>query len=190
MRKLLVVLTVVLSAHFVQAQAQTEVKYSKIDASPADLLYYPLRAPNVKTGDNSVPVIKIIYSRPQKKEREIFGVLEKFDAVWRLGANESTEIKFWQAVEIGGKTVEPGTYSMFAIPTPTKWTIILNKRTDRWGAFSYDESLDYLRTEIPVSKLSEPVEAFSMTFTDAVDGANLFIAWDTTQVMLPIKFKK
>ncbi|RYY09235.1 MAG: DUF2911 domain-containing protein, partial [Chitinophagaceae bacterium] len=78
---------IILACAMVQAaSAQTaQPKYSNLDASPADILYYPLRAANVKKGDNTNPVIKIIYSRPSKKGRTIFGVLEKYDTVWRLG---------------------------------------------------------------------------------------------------------
>ncbi|MEE1884491.1 DUF2911 domain-containing protein [Pedobacter flavus] len=190
MKKLLIGLLAMLCMHSTFAQAPLEIKYSKLDASPADILYFPLRAPNVNIDDNSTPKIKIVYSRPQKKEREVFGVMQKFDVVWRLGANENTEIKFYQPVEINGKTVEAGTYSFFAIPNPTKWTLILNKRIDRWGAFTYDSKLDYLRTDVPVQNLDNPVEALSMTFTESPEGANLYIAWDKTQVMLPIKVKK
>ena len=97
---------------------------------------------------------------------------------------------FDKAVTIGDKKIAPGKYSLFAIPTKDKWTIIVNKQTDRWGAFTYDETKDVVRTVVPLTKLDKVVEAFSMTFTDVPDGANLIMEWDTSQVSLPIKFSK
>lgn len=191
MKKLGFCFIVTLFAFSVNAQTSaTAVKYPSIDSSPLDVLYYPLNAVKVKVGDNSMPIIKVTYSRPAKKGREVFGVLEPFDKVYRLGANENTEITFSKSVTIGNKKLKPGTYSLFAIPTATKWTIIVNKQTDRWGAFNYDATKDVARVEVAVNKLDKVIENFSMTFTDLPDGANLVIGWDTTQVTLPILFKK
>jgi hypothetical protein len=190
-KKLSFSLLVVLIGLSVQAQnPATPVKYPNLDASSLDALYYPLNAVKVKKGDNSSPIIKVLYSRPQKKGREVFGVLEQFDKIWRLGANENTEIYFAKSVTIGEKKIKAGTYSLFAIPQKDKWTIIVNKQTNRWGAFTYDETKDVVRVSVPVTKLEKVVEAFSMTFTELADGANLMMAWDTTQVALPIYFKK
>lgn len=177
----------------IAAQAQntaTAVKYPSVDTSPMDALYYPINAAKVKKDDTSLPIIKVVYSRPQRKGREIFGVLEQFDKVWRLGANENTEIYFAKAVTIGDKKIKAGTYSLFAIPNKDKWTIIVNKQTDRWGAFTYDMSKDIVRIDVPVAKTEKVIEAFSMTFVDTTDGVNLMMAWDSTQVALPINFKK
>lgn len=188
-----IVLALFLAAIGFVANAQTTatpVKYPIIDPSPLDVVYYPLNAAKVKKGDQAMPIIKVVYSRPAKKGREIFGVLEQFDKVWRLGANENTEISFARTVTIGDKKIKAGTYSLFAIPTKNNWTIILNKQTDRWGAFSYDQANDVTRIVVPLTKTDKVVENFSITFAESTEGANLFMAWDTTQVMLPILFKK
>lgn len=168
------------------AKAQ-ELKFAPVDASPADIVYFPLNAAKAK--DGTAPLIKVVYSRPAKKARDIFGVLEQYDKIWRLGANECTEIKFFRRAKIGGKTIKPGTYSLFAIPNQDKWTLIINKQTDRWGAFTYDESKDLLRTEVPVKILNKGIESFSITFTPQSDGTNMVMAWDKTLVELPIVIK-
>ncbi|WP_316802390.1 DUF2911 domain-containing protein [Pedobacter nototheniae] len=171
-----------------QEATKDEVKFAAADPSPADILYFPLNAPKAKSEDLSKPVIKVIYSRPQKKGREIFGVLEQYGKVWRFGANENTEIKFFEKVSIGGKKIKAGTYSLFAIPDKDKWFIIINKQTDKWGAFSYDQSKDVVRVELPVKTLTKPIEFFSLTFVKTDKGANLIAGWDKTQVELPILF--
>ncbi|WP_432712637.1 DUF2911 domain-containing protein, partial [Pedobacter sp.] len=119
-----------------------EVKFSGLDKSPMDVVYYPLRATQVKAGEAFPGVVKVTYSRPSKNGREIFGALIPFGKVDRLGANESTEIKFFKPVTIGKKAIKAGTYSLFAIPNKDSWTIILNSQTDRWGAYTYNESMD------------------------------------------------
>ena len=132
---------------------------------------------------------RVIYSRPQKNGRLIFGDLVEYGKVWRLGANEATEIEFFRSVKIGDKKVEKGRYTLYAIPTEDNWTIILNKDNDTWGAFKYDEQKDVLRTVVPVQKLNEGVEAMAMTFEKSDSGCNLIIAWDNIKASLPISLK-
>jgi hypothetical protein len=134
-------------------------------------------------------VARVIYSRPQKNGRLIFGDLVEYGKVWRLGANEATEIEFFRSVKIGDKKVEKGRYTLYAIPAEDTWTIILNKDNDTWGAFKYDEQKDVLRTSVPVQKLNEGVEALAMTFEKSDSGCNLIIAWDNIKASLPISLK-
>ncbi|QPH38048.1 DUF2911 domain-containing protein [Pedobacter endophyticus] len=169
-----------------QSVSTSTIKFAAADPSPADIVYFPLNAAKAKAGDETKPIIKVIYSRPQKKGREIFGVLEQFGNVWRFGANENTEIRFFEKVNVGGKKIKAGTYSLFAIPNKDTWTIILNKQTDKWGAFTYDSSKDVVRVNVPVKSLAKPIEYFSITFSPSPNGATLIAAWDKTQVELPI----
>jgi hypothetical protein len=171
-----------------QQASPAEVKFPAADPSPADIVYFPLNAPKAKAGDPIKPIIKIVYSRPQKKGRDIFGVLEQYGNVWRFGANESTEVHFFKKVSIGGKKIKAGTYSLFAIPNKDTWTIIVNSETDKWGAFTYNQAKDIVRVNVPVKTLAKPIEYFSITFTPLASGATLIAAWDKTQVELPIAF--
>ncbi|MEJ2903978.1 DUF2911 domain-containing protein [Pedobacter panaciterrae] len=164
-----------------------DVKFPAIDSSPADIAYFPLSVAKAK--DDSKPLIKVVYSRPSKKGREIFGVLEQFGKVWRVGANESTEIKFYKTVVIAGKKIKAGSYSLFAIPNKDNWTLIINKQTDKWGAFTYNQEKDLVRVDVPVKTLTSTVESLCITFKSQEKGANLIIAWDKTFVELPIEIK-
>jgi len=189
MRHLFIVVFVLLCFN-VSAQLATnsEVKFPAADSSPADIVYFPLNSAKAKSTDLVKPMIKIIYSRPQKKGRDIFGVLEQYGSVWRFGANENTEVRFFRKVNIGGKKIKAGSYSLFAIPNKDSWTIILNSQTDRWGAFTYDSGKDVVRVNVPVKSLPKPMEYFSITFTTIEKGATLIAAWDKTLVELPILF--
>jgi hypothetical protein len=162
-----------------------------VDKSPMDMCYYPNNYPVLKIQDKATEpaVARVIYSRPQKNGRLIFVDLVEYGKVWRLGANEATEIELFRSVKIGDKKVEKGRYTLYAIPTEDNWTIILNKDNDTWGAFKYDEQKDVLRTSVPVQKLNEGVEALAMTFEKSDSGCNLIIAWDNIKASLPISLK-
>jgi len=190
MKKITLVTAFAFIAGSAFAQNPDALKFPPLDASPMDAAYYPVNATKVKKEDRSTPAIRVLYSRPSKKGREVFGVLEQFDKVWRLGANENTEIAFNQNVTMGEKKIKAGRYGLFAIPSKDHWTIIINKQTDRWGAFNYDAADDVARMEVPVSKLDKAIESLSIVFSDRPEGANMVIAWDTTQVVVPFTFKK
>src|SRR6188474_1586601 len=135
-----------------------------VDKSPMDMCYYPNNYPVLKIQDKITEpaVARVIYSRPQKNGRLIFGELVEYGKVWRLGANEATEIEFYKDVKIGGKKVPKGRYTLYAIVSENVWTMILNKDTDTWGAFKYDSKKDVLRTDVAVQKTDEVVESMSM----------------------------
>ena len=156
-----------------EANAQ---KFSDIDKSVHDIAYY-------RTQRNAPPIVKVVYGRPLKKGREIFGSLVPFGKVWRTGANEATEIKFFKDVKFGGKDVKAGTYSLFTISGEKEWVIILNSDLDVWGDYSYKEGSDVIRTTVPVSNDGKSLEAFSIAFNDS----NLVLGWDKTRVEIPIE---
>ncbi|MER3498698.1 MAG: hypothetical protein C4308_08740 [Chitinophagaceae bacterium] len=163
--------------------------YAPVDLSPMDMSYFPEDYPKLKM-TNSIttpPVARVIYSRPHKQGRVIFGGLQKYGVPWRLGANEATEIDFFIPVTIAGKKVNPGRYILYCIPFENKWTIVLNQNIDTWG-LKIDSTKDLMRFDIPIETLPEPVEYFTMVFKKAGRGAELIMAWDTIEARLPINF--
>ena len=170
---------------------------SPLDSSPLDMSYYPVDYPVLKIQDKvSEPLIaRVVYSRPMKKGRRLFGDLVAYGQVWRLGANEATEIEFFRDVKIDGKALKKGRYTLYALVNADNWTIIFNKETDTWGAFKYNTSKDILRATVPVEKQSDSTEAFSIAFqkveksvTKTEKGANLVFNWDDILVKLPISW--
>jgi len=153
--------------------------------------YFPNNYPVLKIQDKATePVLaRVIYSRPQKNGRIIFGDLVEYGKVWRMGANEATEIEFYKNVKIDGKKIPKGRYTLYAIPSPDNWTIILNKDVDTWGAFKYDAQKDVIRTTVPIEKINDVVEALSMTFEKTDYGCSLVIVWDNVKARLPISIK-
>ena len=169
---------------------QAQTKFPKVDKSPMDMVYYPDAYPHLKIQNKlTEPLIaRVIFSRPQKNGRTIFGELLEYGKVWRLGANEATEIEFFQNVKIGNTKIKKGRYTLYCIPVQDKWTMILNKETDIWGAFKYDQAKDVVRIDVQVQKQTEILEALAMTFEKNATGADLVISWDNFKVALPIIF--
>jgi hypothetical protein len=167
---------------------KAQLKLPPIDKSVLDMSYYPDNYPLLKIQDKvTEPMLaRVIYSRPQKNERVIFGGLIEYGKVWRMGANEATEIEFYQNVKINNVKIKKGRYTLYAIPNPSKWTIILNKEMDTWGSFRYDAKKDLLRMDLPVQKQTEIVETFSLLFEKANGCINLTALWDDVKVSLPI----
>lgn len=167
-------------------------RFTPIDKSPMDMCYFPINYPVLKIQNKATePLIaRVIFSRPMKNGRTVFGELVEYGKVWRLGANEATEIEFYRDIKIGLNKIKKGRYTMYAIPQIDKWTIILNKELDIWGAFQYDAKKDVLRIDVKVDKLTEPTDAFTMQFEKqgVKTGANLIIAWDDVTAKLPINW--
>lgn len=172
---------------FLSLMAQT---LPPVDKSPMDMSYYPANYPVLKIQDKPTEPMaaRVVYSRPQKAGRTIFGGLVKYGEVWRLGANEATEIEFYKPVKIDGKKVAKGRYTLYAITYEGTWTFILNKDTDTWGAFKYDSKKDILRVSVPVQKTEEPLESLVIGFEKTTTGFKLVVAWDTIKASLPISF--
>ena len=152
----------------------------------------PAASPRQKVEQQfSMSKITVDYGRPGVKGRKIFGDLVPFGKVWRAGANSSTKITFEQSVNFGGKTVSAGTYGLFVIPTEKEWKVILNKDSQQWGAYTFDEKLNVVDVTLPVQKLAEKQEWFEIELNPVDDNAvNLVMKWDFTKVELPLKIGK
>jgi hypothetical protein len=162
------------------------------DQSAMDMSWCPANYPLEQMQGNKQKLIaRVIYSRPHKKRRKIFGntaeSLCMYGKPWRLGANEATEITFFENVHVIGKNIEKGTYVLYCIPNEDKWTIILNTNLYTWG-LHIDETKDIFRTDIPTIKQAPSIEDFTLFFEDTKTGCNMIMAWDNVKTILPIVF--
>lgn len=187
MRKIFLLLAAIFFTTSLLAQTNS---FPPVDKSPMDMSYYPANYPVQKIQDKITEPLaaRVIYSRPQKLGRVVFGELLKYGEVWRMGANEATEIQFFRHVKIGGKKIKPGRYTLYAIINETSWAIILNNETDTWGAFKYSAKKDVVRVEVPVQKTESIIESLAMIFEKTTTGINLVVAWDNVKASLPIQF--
>ena len=134
--------------------------------------------------------IELTYSRPSIKGRKLFAEgseLGPLGKMWRTGANAATKLRFTDFVTIGGKKVDSGTYVLYTIPNKNEWEIILNKGLTNWGIDGYKESEDVVRLKVPVIKLSNSVETFTMQFADIQnENCQLHLMWGNVAVQVPI----
>ena len=126
--------------------------------------------------------IKIKYSSPAVRGREIWGILDPYGKVWRIGANQATVLEVSDTIEMASNKIPKGKYSMFAIPDSTRWTIILNKEWDQWGAYDYHPEEDLFRVAVTPSRLDSLHERLSFRFVDQ----ELQFRWEYLGFDLPI----
>jgi hypothetical protein len=164
--------------------------YVQVDVSPMDMAYFPADYPIQKMNGkaNSLPLARVIYSRPHRGGRKLFGELVKWGQPWRLGANEATEIELFLNATIQNKQLPKGQYILYAIPFEDHWTIVFNRNLYAWG-LKFNPADDVLKIDIPARTKAQMVEHFTMSFEAAPNNsAQLIMAWEDREARLPIQF--
>lgn len=151
--------------------------------------------------------IEITYGRPIRRGRDVlggqgaqYGKVANPDApVWRAGANNTTQLKTEVPLVINGKTIAPGTYTMFIDLKPNAWTLIVSNWTAQtrydpkntaevYGAYGYTPEKDVVRAPMTLGTLPFSVEQLTWGFTDMNDaGGKMTIMWDKVVASVPFK---
>ena len=133
--------------------------------------------------------VSITYSRPHKRDREIFGSLVPFNKMWRTGANKNTIITTSDILIFGNDTLKAGSYSIFTIPKKDAWTILFYGDTENWGIpENWEDKEVMVKTTAKAGSLSQVKQSFTIGFNDVqMDGAELTMSWDKTVVTVPFK---
>ena len=153
-----------------------------LDKSPLDLAVFR------PDGELSQPVVRILYSRPKKNKRAVFGDLVPYNKVWRTGANQSTEVNLYRDITIEGNALKAGNYTMYTIPGEKEWTIIFNTDQHTWGTYDYDSKRNILEFRVPIQKASNSREAFGIAFGGKDGKGILLLAWDTTEIYINFNY--
>ncbi|HEX5170749.1 MAG TPA: DUF2911 domain-containing protein [Cyclobacteriaceae bacterium] len=137
--------------------------------------------------------IKVFYNRPFKKGREIFGKLVPYNVVWRTGANEATTFETNKSLNIEGKILPAGKYSLWTIPGENSWTIIFNSEYGQWGINSdgeanRDPARDVLTVEVAAVHQENVIEQFTIAFHQTGDEAEMVLMWDQTIAAMPFTY--
>jgi len=133
--------------------------------------------------------LTVDYSSPRTKGRKIYGGLVPYGEVWRAGANEATSFVTNADLKVGDKVVPAGSYTMFAIPNPDKWTLVISKKTGEWGVPYPGADSDLVRTDMKASKLPSSVENFTIAFEKTSNGCQMVLDWETTRAMVEVAKK-
>lgn len=133
---------------------------------------------------------KVCYGAPSMRDREIMGELVPYDEPWRMGADEATALHVTFPAEIAGVAVDPGAYSLMAIPGPDSWEIIVNRNAERWGIPITDEvrSEDVGSGSVTPEETDSAVERMRYSFEEeGSDAATLYLEWENTRVPIPVE---
>ena len=152
--------------------------------------------------------IEITAGRPMLRQRTgvfgsgaEYGKTIKDDApVWRAGANMSTRLKTEVPLEIGGKVVPAGEYSLFIdLKSEKDWTLVVsshaaqtkydrNDTTALWGGYKYTADKDVARAPMRIDNLPFAVEQLTWGFTDVTENSGTIrLWWDKTMASVPFK---
>lgn len=149
----------------------------------------PASPPATATGKIGNATLTITYSSPAVNGREIWGGLVPYDKVWRAGANQATTLETTQAVQVEGKNLPAGKYTVFMLPTANNgWTVILNSETGQWGILrtgeaNLDRSKDVLTASV------KPVKSSSMheRLVYEVNANGFSLSWDNLTIPVSVK---
>lgn len=131
--------------------------------------------------------IKLTYERPSVRNRKIFGDLVPWNKVWRTGAGKCTRITFDRPVKIEGQPVPAGDFSVFTIPTPEDWVVIINTDTTLYGHYNYDPQKDVARFSVPAQKTERLYETLTFDIDLVSNNAKMYLSWAHTQIAFDIK---
>ena len=138
--------------------------------------------------------LTVNYSSPFKKGRVIFGELVPYDVVWRTGANEPTTFTTGSDINVGGKSLPAGSYSLWTIPGKETWTFIFNSEIPDWGVTilsggaktTRNPENDVVQINAPPQELPQPIESLAIVFEEN-NQLYMSLVWDKTKVSVPIK---
>jgi len=145
----------------------------------------PMDSVRVATGGANLAVV---YGRPLRRGRTIMGGVVPWGEVWRTGANEATLLRTDRDLVVGGTAVPAGSYTLWTVPGPQGWKLILNRRTGQWGT-SYDPAYDLAQVDMAVERVPEAVEQFTIGIDPRGSGGVLWMAWENTRASVPFTVK-
>lgn len=130
--------------------------------------------------------LSIVYGRPSMRGRVIFGGLVRYGLVWCPGADECTKLTTTHALQFGRFRLDAGAYTLWMLPTETKWTLIFNSNAEAFHT-GRDVRQDVGRIDLERRTLSAPVEqlTFSIEKHAAASGGAIVMSWETTCVSAP-----
>lgn len=135
--------------------------------------------------------LEVFYNRPYKKDRQIFGGLVPYGEVWRTGANEATTFFTSKDILVDGSLLPAGQYTLWTIPMEDSWKVIFNSEMYPWGITAEQlpsrlPEYDVLVVEVPVARLKNSVEQFTIFFDERQNFILLNLVWDRTLIRVPL----
>lgn len=190
-----------LAAIALSTLGMTAQEFEPVDKSPMDAAFFPAQAAKRQFAKSDEqrkamePQIRVLYGRPALNGREVFRAsderkdgITQYGKLWRLGANESTELFLMSDAMIGGKKVEAGRYSVVVTPMKNSWKIHINSENDGWGNFSHKPEMDVVTTTVPATSDSESLENLGITLYSPNNDnvVHMKMGWGNYRAEMPI----
>lgn len=132
---------------------------------------------------------KLCYGRPSAGGTPRVGAEIPFGTPWQMGANEPTTLHLTFPARLGTVDLAPGSYSLYAIPDASDWTIVVNANPNRWGSpITADvRAADIGSFSLRPAALPTYVDRLTFRFepTSPTAGALVF-AWERTRLSIPL----
>ncbi len=172
----------------VERVAEGALDFAALGKSFAPRSLGTLSPPDSVRASAAGATLAVRYSRPSMRGRVIFGNVVPWNKVWRTGANEATVLETSADLSMAGTKVPAGKYTLWTIPAPGGWTLIVNKNTGQWGT-EYDAQYDLARLDMKVEPLRQPVEQFTIAIEPKGKGGVLKLEWEKTRASIPLSAK-
>jgi hypothetical protein len=172
--------------------------------TPEELAIRPSPYDSVLLSAGTTLQAKVCYSKPSARGRTVFGELVPFDTLWRTGANEPTTIHLSQPAEIAGLSVDPGDYSIYTVPSPGRWTVVVNASTSQWGLTRDEQGAqgnpfpNAYTDDVRAQEVGRaPITTEEVPYTEQLTASirsrgatdhDLLVDWETTRVVVPLRF--
>ena len=134
------------------------------------------------------PVV-VTYSSPRMRDRVLLGKVIPYGQVWRTGANAATTLFFDNNLDIGGKEIPAGVYTLWTLPkSDGSVDLIINSQHGQWGT-DYNASHDVAHIPMVVTAAASPQENFTIAVVDG-DPGSLRMSWGTFIWSVPVAVAK
>lgn len=134
--------------------------------------------------------INTSYSSPRLRGRKMIGGVNPYGKPWRAGAQEATSFETTANLEVDGKAVPAGNYTIFVLPNPDQWTLIISKKTGEWGIPYPGEQYELGRYDMKLTTLPSAVEDFTISYIPQGTTCTLQMDWATTRASIALAEQK
>ncbi len=141
--------------------------------------------------------VTITYGRPfttkpgTTEVRKIWGGLVPYGEAWRMGADEATLLVTQEPLEMGGKTIPAGAYTLYLVPQENGASqLAVSTHIGGWG-IPVDQAHDVARVDLQKAALDKSVDEFTIAIAKGSSGGGVLkVSWENTEFSEPFTVQK
>lgn len=118
------------------------------------------------------------WGQPQKRGREIWGTLVKWNEIWMPGADEATTLTTNGPLMIGSLEVPAGDYTLYLVPGEDRFQLVISRDVGQWHTV-HDAARELGRLEMTAGSRPDSVEGLTFSIEPQVPGGVFSLSWDT-----------